>query len=51
MVKRLEYSIQNDGYRILCDNRLYAESFVAKSELTKRLTIIGRVVRQLGAPR
>ncbi len=48
-VKRLDYDIINDGYRIISDNPLYKEEFVKRSEL-QRMRIIGEVVMVMGAP-
>ncbi len=48
-VKRLDYDVINDGYRIISDNPLYREEFVKRSEL-QRMRIIGEVVMVMGKP-
>lgn len=48
-VKRLEYSIVDNGYRILSDNPLYKEELVRREEL-ERMRVIGKVVMVMGKP-
>lgn len=48
-VKRLEYDIMNDGYRIISDNSSYKEEFVKRTELN-RMRVIGEVVLVMGRP-
>ncbi|SKA66366.1 XRE family transcriptional regulator [Enterovibrio nigricans] len=48
-VKRLEFDLMRDGYRIISDNSLYEEDFLPRSEL-ERLRIIGEVAMVLGKP-
>ena len=50
-VKRLEYSLQRNGYRIISDNSAYNEDFVSRSELEQgRMRVIGEVVMVMGRP-
>ncbi|EOG1474452.1 S24 family peptidase [Vibrio parahaemolyticus] len=50
-VKRLEYSIQRNGYRIISDNPEYPEEFIDHDELMQgRMRVIGEVVRVMGRP-
>ncbi|WP_367971638.1 XRE family transcriptional regulator [Vibrio scophthalmi] len=48
-VKRLEFDLLRDGYRIISDNSCYNEDFLARDELEK-LRIVGEVVMVLGKP-
>lgn len=48
-VKRLEYSVLKDGYRIISDNPLYSEDFIKRTELN-RLKVIGEVVMTISKP-
>ena len=48
-VKRLEFDVMNDGYRIISDNSLYCEEFVKREHLN-RIRIIGEVVLIMGKP-
>lgn len=48
-VKRLEFDIIRDGYRIISDNKLYQEEFIGRDEL-ERMTVIGEVVIVMGKP-
>ncbi|EJB8688813.1 hypothetical protein C1S99_10695 [Vibrio parahaemolyticus] len=50
-VKRLQYSIQRNGYRIISDNPGYPEEFVGHNELMQdRMRVIGEVVVVMGRP-
>ncbi|MCX2788383.1 LexA family transcriptional regulator [Vibrio sp. Sgm 5] len=49
-VKRLEYCIMRDGYRVVSDNTDYAEEFVTRNDIDERLKVIGEVVMVLGQP-
>ncbi|MFW1345427.1 LexA family transcriptional regulator [Vibrio parahaemolyticus] len=50
-VKRLEYSIQRNGYRIISDNPEYPEEFINHEELMQdRMRVIGEVVMVMGRP-
>ncbi|MEF1331113.1 LexA family transcriptional regulator, partial [Vibrio sp. M260121] len=50
-VKRLEYSIQRSGYRIISDNPEYPEEFIDHEELMQdRMRVIGEVVMVMGRP-
>ncbi|MDF5187260.1 XRE family transcriptional regulator [Vibrio parahaemolyticus] len=48
-VKRLEYSVIKDGYRIISDNHLYPEEFIERANLD-RMRVIGEVVMVIGKP-
>ncbi|MFV0448632.1 MAG: S24 family peptidase [Vibrio sp.] len=48
-VKRLEYSVSRDGYKVISDNAAYSEEFISRSEL-KSLRVIGEVVLVMGKP-
>ncbi len=48
-VKRLEYSMAKDGYRIISDNNLYPEEFIDRDDL-ERMNVIGEVVMVMGTP-
>lgn len=48
-VKRLEFDIIRDGYRIISDNKLYQEEFIGRDEL-ERMTVIGEVAIVMGKP-
>lgn len=50
-VKNLEYSFVKDGYRIISENKLYAEEFVPRRELEQRLRVLGEVAIVMGKPR
>ncbi|HBC3521274.1 TPA: XRE family transcriptional regulator [Vibrio parahaemolyticus] len=50
-VKRLQYSLQRNGYRIISDNPEYPEEFIDHEELTQdRMRVIGEVVMVMGRP-
>ncbi|RYU42087.1 LexA family transcriptional regulator [Aliivibrio finisterrensis] len=49
-VKRLEYSVMMDGYRVISDNTEYQEEFVSRSDIAERLKVVGEVVLVLGRP-
>ncbi len=50
-VKRLEYSLQKNGYRIISDNPEYPEEFINHEELMQnRMRVIGEVVMVMGRP-
>ncbi|MCX8816022.1 hypothetical protein C1S99_08035 [Vibrio parahaemolyticus] len=50
-VKRLEYSLQRNGYRIISDNPEYSEEFIGHEELMQdRMRVIGEVVMVMGRP-
>ncbi|HBC3385067.1 TPA: helix-turn-helix domain-containing protein [Vibrio parahaemolyticus] len=50
-VKRLQYSIQRNGYRIISDNPEYSEEFIEHEELMQnRMRVIGEVVVVMGRP-
>ncbi|HHY0331089.1 TPA: LexA family transcriptional regulator [Vibrio cholerae] len=48
-VKRLEFDIIRDGYRIISDNKLYQEEFIDRDDL-KRMKVIGEVAMVMGKP-
>ncbi|MBE4268392.1 hypothetical protein HJ073_03030 [Vibrio parahaemolyticus] len=50
-VKRLQYSLQKNGYRIISDNPEYSEEFISHDELMQdRMRVIGEVVMVMGRP-
>ncbi|MDF4337010.1 S24 family peptidase [Vibrio parahaemolyticus] len=50
-VKRLQYSLQRNGYRIISDNPEYPEEFIGLEELMQdRMRVIGEVVMVMGRP-
>lgn len=48
-VKRLEFDVIRDGYRIISDNKLYPEEFIDRDALD-RMKVIGEVALVMGAP-
>ncbi len=48
-VKRLEFDMVQDGYRIISDNKAHPEEFVDRDDL-ERMKVIGEVVLVVGAP-
>lgn len=48
-VKRLEFDMVQDGYRIISDNKLYPEEFISRNDLGD-INVIGKVVLVMGAP-
>ncbi|NGZ68817.1 LexA family transcriptional regulator [Vibrio aestuarianus subsp. cardii] len=48
-VKRLEFDIIRDGYRIISDNKLHQEEFIERNGL-ERMKVIGEVVIVMGKP-
>ncbi|EMD1175020.1 helix-turn-helix transcriptional regulator [Vibrio harveyi] len=48
-VKRLEYDLKRDGYRVISDNKLHAEEFVSKCDFDN-FQVIGEVVKVMGKP-
>ncbi|CAH8242700.1 Peptidase_S24 domain-containing protein [Vibrio aestuarianus] len=48
-VKRLEFDIIQDGYRIISDNKLHQEEFIERNGL-ERMKVIGEVVIVMGKP-
>ncbi|HIF6161015.1 TPA: XRE family transcriptional regulator [Vibrio parahaemolyticus] len=50
-VKRLQYSLQRNGYRIISDNPEYPEEFIDHEELMQdRMRVVGEVVMIMGKP-
>ncbi|MEF1158021.1 S24 family peptidase [Vibrio parahaemolyticus] len=50
-VKRLQYSLQKNGYRIISDNPEYSEEFIGHDEIMQgRMRVIGEVVMVMGRP-
>ncbi len=48
-VKRLEFDVLKDGYRIISDNRIYPEEFIDRDDL-ERMKVIGEVAMVMGKP-
>lgn len=48
-VKRLEFDVVRDGYRIVSDNKFYSEEFICRDDL-HRIRVIGEVVLIMGKP-
>ncbi len=48
-VKRLEFDLVKDGYRIISDNALYEEDFIERKDLN-RMRVIGEVMMVMGKP-
>ncbi|WP_108945596.1 LexA family transcriptional regulator [Shewanella halifaxensis] len=50
-VKRLQYDIIKDGYRIISDNSEYSEEFIHRYEIDDQLNVIGEVALVVGKPK
>ncbi|WP_160162460.1 MULTISPECIES: S24 family peptidase [Vibrio] len=48
-VKRLEYDIVREGYRVISDNKLHSEEFVSKNDFDNFL-VVGEVAKVIGKP-
>jgi len=48
-VKRLEFDVVRDGYRIISDNKIYPVEFIDRDDL-ERMNVIGEVAMVMGKP-